>query len=683
MLNNFIKPSNMKNRLVYLIIFALCFVQNLIADSSWIVKTDKMSNDYVGIPIANGRIGILPWQEPFSVRHVVLNHVFDESQNPTERVSQVLLGLNPFCLSMCVDGEIVNANNVNEWAQELNMREATHLSRFTVAEKAEVEYTICALRNMPYAGMIRMRLKALKDTEINLVNSISVPEQYKVSTPHCNRIHIHGSYVPVLRKSASSLYRDVTVSASSAYIYDRNDKRFSLDCGTENNTLEINLKEGEMAEVFLVGSICSERDFIDPKNESDRQVVFALMEGAEKLFAAHRKAWDDLWKGDVIIEGDEEAQHMVRLALYSLYSFARAGSGLSVSPMGLSARGYNGHIFWDTEIWMFPPMLLMNQGIARSMMDYRTDRLQAACDKADAYGFEGAMFPWESDDAGEESCPTWALTGPLQHHITADIAIAAWNYYCVTRDAGWLREEGYPLIKEAADFWTSRVTKNDDGSYSILNVVCADEYAEGVDDNAYTNGAVIRALQAATKAAKACGLPANPTWESIASGLRILAFEDDITREHATYDGRMIRQADANLLGYPLGLITDKNRLKRDLEYYLERIDKENGPAMSYAVFAVQYARLGDADKAYRMFQRSYRPNIRAPFGVMAETATSMNPYFATGAGGLLQSVICGFAGLEITDEGIRQVPSVLPKHWKKLTVTGVGPEGKTYVKEK
>ncbi len=674
----------MKLRIILPLLAVLCFAGSAAAENdSWVLGTDKISDDYVGVPVANGGIGILPWQEPLSVRHVVLNHVFDENQNPVERVSQVLWGLNPFCINMRIDGVPVSRENISGWSQNLDMREAVHNSHFTALGQVEVGYSISALRNMPYAGLIRLELKALKDTEISLSNSIIVPEQYKEPEGHCNKIMMHGVSVPVMRRSAPSLYRDILVSASSAYIYDRSDRRFALDCDTESNNITISLKKGEAVQLALVGSVCSERDFLDPKNESDRQVIFALMEGAEKLSAAHARAWADMWKGDIIIEGDDEAQKVVRLALYSLYSFAREGSRLSISPMGLSERGYNGHIFWDTEIWMFPPMLMMNQGIARAMMDYRTDRLDAACRKADSYGFKGAMFPWESDDAGEESCPTWALTGPLQHHITADIAIAAWNYYCVTRDERWLRDEGSALIMEAADFWVSRATRNEDGSYSILNVVCADEYAEGVDDNAYTNGAAIRALQAAVKAAEICGVAANPAWAEVASGLRILSFEDGITREHATYDGREIKQADVNLLGYPLGLVTDKNHLKRDLEYYLERIDKKNGPAMSYAVFTVQYARLGDAEKAYEMFLRSYRPNMRSPFGVLAETATSMNPYFATGAGGLLQSVINGFAGLEITDEGIKQVPSVMPKHWKKLTITGVGPEGVTFVKER
>ena len=132
------------------------------------------------------------------------------------------------------------------------------------------------------------------------------------------------------------------------------------------------------------------------------------------MMDGHRKLWNELWEGDIMIEGDDEAQRAVRFALYNLYSNARKGSRLSISPFGLSAQGYNGHIFWDTEFWMYPPMLFMNQGIARTMMDYRTDRLEAACQRALSYGYEGAMFPWESDDAGEESCPTWALTGAFE-----------------------------------------------------------------------------------------------------------------------------------------------------------------------------------------------------------------------------------------------------------------------------
>ena len=62
-----------------------------------------------------------------------------------------------------------------------------------------------------------------------------------------------------------------------------------------------------------------------------------------------------------VVEGENNAQRAVRFALYHLYSFAREGTAYSLSPMGLSGLGYNGHVFWDTELWMYPPLLVLNR----------------------------------------------------------------------------------------------------------------------------------------------------------------------------------------------------------------------------------------------------------------------------------------------------------------------------------
>jgi trehalose/maltose hydrolase-like predicted phosphorylase len=158
-----------------------------------------------------------------------------------------------------------------------------------------------------------------------------------------------------------------------------------------------------------------------------------------------------------------------------------------------------------------------------------------------------------------------------------------------------------------------------------------------------------------------------------------LKFGDGVTREHATYNGEGIKQGDVNLLAYPLKEITDPQQIRKDLAYYETRVPNEGTPAMTQAVFATLYARLGDAEKAYHWFKDAYIPNLNPPFRVIAETKGGTNPYFATGAGGILQSVIMGFGGIDITPEGLRQVKSALPKSWKSLTITGVGPQKKTY----
>jgi trehalose/maltose hydrolase-like predicted phosphorylase len=128
-----------------------------------------------------------------------------------------------------------------------------------------------------------------------------------------------------------------------------------------------------------------------------------------------------------------------------------------------------------------------------------------------------------------------------------------------------------------------------------------------------------------------------------------------------------------------MDIVRDEADIRRDLAYYEPRLSPD-GPAMGAAILATLYSRLGEPEKAYGLFQKSYQPNEVPPFGVLAETAGGTNPYFATGAGGMLQSVIFGFGGLEITDEGIVQKKGVLPKAWTSLTITGVGPEEKTFV---
>jgi len=671
-------------------IHALCFILGIILSATsiraeeerlWQLHAVDIQAPYAPAPMANGCIGILPQKEPFAVEHVMLNHVFDAASPHV--VSRVMRGINPFCLSMKIDNKKVDTSNISDWQQTIDMRRAVHQTSFQTLEKADVSYELCALRNLPYAGLIRVTVQACKDMLLEVRSGMGIPDDYSQSSIRHREMEADGNRMYMLESDATSRFGYRRVASTSSFLFNGEQIKPMYDEATRELFFSIQLKKGETFCFSLVGSVCSSRDFFDPYNEAERQVIYAVHEGEEALMQAHYRLWDELWQGDIRIEGDDDAQRIVRFALFNLYSSCRGGSRLSIPPMGLSLQGYNGHIFWDTELWMYPPMLLLNQDIARSMLDYRFDRLPAARKKALAYGYRGAMFPWESDDSGEEATPTHALTGPFEHHITADIGIACWNYYCVTRDMRWLQREGYPLLKEIADFWASRVTRNQDGSYSIHNVTGADEYANGVTDNAFTNGAASLALKYACQAAEICGEKVPEIWWEIGENIRILQFENGVTREHSTYKGEMIKQADANLLAYPLGVITDEYRQRQDLEYYAERIDQKDGPAMSYSVYCVQYARMGEADKAYEMFRRCYEPNLKKPFGVISETPTSNNPYFMTGAGGLLQAVLNGFCGLQITDEGIVQLPSALPSHWKRVTVTGVGSDKKTYVRER
>lgn len=172
----------MKARISCFFLLVFFFVQMVKGedDTLWQLHASDINAPYVGAPMANGGIGILPWKEPFSVRQVILNHVFD-TDGP-QGVSRVLKGINPFLMSMDVDGKEVNTECITNWKQCVDMKEATHNSSFRAAGKVDVGYSICALRNMPYAGLIRVDVKALSDVSLKVAARMDIPQEYSQPT---------------------------------------------------------------------------------------------------------------------------------------------------------------------------------------------------------------------------------------------------------------------------------------------------------------------------------------------------------------------------------------------------------------------------------------------------------------------------------------------------------------------
>jgi trehalose/maltose hydrolase-like predicted phosphorylase len=651
----------------------------------WTIRVQDINpNRYYGITAANGMIGIVSAPEPFKVKDVVLAGAYDNYGRG--RVSNFLRSFNLLNMYLDVDGRRVDAASASNFRQELDMRKARFTASFDLSDKASVEYSYYALRHLPFTVLMDVTVRAKKDITIGGSSVMEAPDALRDVQNYYNEIDRPHVVISLLTSSAKSPTGKLLMCASNTFLFpDPHGQEPRVIHEMWDNNMHLmkfarRLKAGETYRFSVAGSSMTSAHHDDPLNEAERLTIYAKLEGRDRLLQFHEKAWEDLWQSDIVIEGDPQSQQDVRSMLYHLYSFSREGTSLSPSPMGLSGLGYNGHVFWDTELWMYPAVLVMRPELAKSMIEYRFQRLDAAKRNAFSKGFRGAMFPWESAETGVEETPVWALSGPFEHHITACVGIAAWNYYCVTQDKDWLREKGWPILSATADFWTSRVERNGPGRYDIRNVVAADEWAENVDNNAFTNAAAKANLNAATAAAKVLGLSPVADWATVATNIPILQFPDGVTQEHASYKGEGIKQADVNLLAYPLKEITDPVRIRKDLEYYSKRVPDEGTPAMTQAAFTTLYARLGDAEKAWHWFQDSYLPNLNPPFRVIAETKGGTNPYFATGAGGIIQSVLMGFGGLDITPAGIVQVKSKLPPHWKSLTLKGIGPARKTYV---
>ena len=659
------------------------FSSKILGQSTWQIEAQEIDpNNYYGVTVANGMIGIVSAPEPLRVKDVVLNGVYDYYQRG--RVSNILKGFNHVNMNLDIDGRRIGRNDITDYRQTLDMKEAKLITTFT-APKVRVRHEIMALRHLPYTALINVTItNGDTPVEITPMSVLEAPNHLNDVRNTYSQIDRPHVLIPLLTSYAKSPSGRVSVAASNSFIFPEphgeEPELIHEDWDYNMHLLKFKkqLQPGEAYSFSIVASTCASEDYEDPLNEAERLTIYAKLEGKERLLKRHREAWSKLWQSDIIVEGDDDVQRDIRFALYHLYSFARAGTAYSLSPMGLSGLGYNGHVFWDTEIWMYPPLLIMQPDIAKSILEYRFERLEAAKQNAFSHGFDGSMYPWESAGDGSEDTPVWALTGPFQHHISGDIAWACWKYYQVTKDKDWLRTRGYPILKEVADFWTSRVERNGPGRYDINNVIGANEWEENIDNNAYTNGMAITALRYATQAAGVLGYTPDPDWNHVAENIPILTFPDGTTRENATYDGVMIKQADVNLLAYPMDIVSDPDQIKKDLEYYTPRMSPD-GPAMGLAILAILYNQLGEHNKAAKIFSGSYKPNEVPPFGVISETAGGTNPYFATGAGGMLQAVLAGFGGLRITDDGIVQQKAAVPSSWKSMQITGTGVEKKSF----
>ena len=668
-----------------LLILFFLFPAIAYSQDPWKIEVSKIDPaNYYGVTVANGMIGIVSSPEPFKVKDVVLAGAYDLYGRG--RVSNFLRSFNLLNMTLDIDGERIAARNVSNMKQTLDMHSAGFTASFDYGDKASVTYTYYSLRHLPFTVLMDVTVNAKKDISITGASVMEAPDALRDVQNYYNEIDRPHVVISLLTSSAKSPTGKLLMCASNSFLFSEQhgqEPRVIHEMWDNNMHLmkfSKKIKAGENYKFSIAGSSITSAHHDDPLNQAERLTIYAKLEGRERLLQFHQKAWDSLWKSDITIDGDAQAQQDVHSMMYHLYSFVREGTAYSPSPMGLSGLGYNGHVFWDTELWMYPALLVLHPPLAKSMIEYRYQRLEAAKRNAFANGFKGAMYPWESAETGVEETPVWALSGPFEHHITADVAIAAWNYYAVTQDKQWLREKGYPILSATADFWASRVERNGPGHYDIKNVVAADEWAENVDNNAFTNAAAKANLKYAVQAASILGIVANPDWTNVANNIPVLKMENGVTKEHATYHGEGIKQADVNLLSYPLKEITDVKQVQKDLEYYETRVPDAGTPAMTQAIFTLLYARLGNADKAYQWFKESYEPNLNPPFRVIAETKGGTNPYFATGAGGILQAVLMGFGGIEITPNGLSQVKSVLPKHWKSLTIKGIGSQKKTYV---
>ena len=230
-------------------IHALCFILGIILSATsiraeeerlWQLHAVDIQAPYAPAPMANGCIGILPQKEPFAVEHVMLNHVFDAASPHV--VSRVMRGINPFCLSMKIDNKKVDTSNISDWQQTIDMRRAVHQTSFHTLEKADVSCELCALRNLPYAGLIRVTVQACKDMLLEVHSGMGIPDDYSQSSIRYREMEADGNRMYMLESDATSRFGYRRVASTSSFLFNGEQIKPMYDEATRELFFSIQLK---------------------------------------------------------------------------------------------------------------------------------------------------------------------------------------------------------------------------------------------------------------------------------------------------------------------------------------------------------------------------------------------------------------------------------------------------------
>jgi protein-glucosylgalactosylhydroxylysine glucosidase len=315
--------------------------------------------------------------------------------------------------------------------------------------------------------------------------------------------------------------------------------------------------------------------------------------------------------------------------------------------------------------------------------------MQPARERAIQYGAKGTMYPWEADpQTGVDNTPHFAYHVYREIHVNADVAIAQWQYYLASGDQAWLKQYGWPVIREVAQFWASRVTYNQaKDRYEIMHVTSPDEAYDDVPNDSFTNAAARKALLIAIEAARQVGEPADPQWNEIATKMYIpfldkeqrhLDFDASVPHDKITWMGSSLVW-----LMYPnLDLSMSPQVRRNDFDFQLQelKVHGDDPNEMMMVMLAVGAAELGDAKTAGEWIQRNLVGFLKPPFHVRTETVANNAGYILATSAGFLQSMQYGLTGLRIDDKGLDPAyPPVLPPSWKSLTLRRISFRGKQY----
>ncbi|KMO44239.1 kojibiose phosphorylase [Methylobacterium tarhaniae] len=435
----------------------------------------------------------------------------------------------------------------------------------------------------------------------------------------------------------------------------------------------------------------------------------AVETGFASIVAQHRQDVERFWaRADVMVEGaSPRTQQAIRWNLFQLMQASERAEGHGIPARGLTGRTYEGHYFWDTEIYVLPFLVYTNPRIARSLLKYRYDMLEKARARARELGHRGATFPWRTIN-GEEASAYYAA-GTAQYHINADIAYALRKYVEISGDEEFLRLYGAEILVETARLWCDLGFFSDrlGGSFCINGVTGPDEYTAIVNNNCFTNLMARENMRYAARTVRRLAREHPDCFESLTRRTGLApdepdAWETAAERMYLPYDERrqvhpqddgfleleewdfagtpedhyplllhyhplnlyrsqVIKQADTVMAMFLLNDQFTPEAKRRNFEYYDPLTTHDS--SLSVCIQSIVSNEIGLREKALHYFNFALAMDMSDIGGNM------MHGAHIAAIGGTWLALIYGFAGLRDTQGRITFNPC-LPDAWSRLRFT-------------
>ncbi|WP_058301105.1 glycoside hydrolase family 65 protein [Gorillibacterium timonense] len=420
----------------------------------------------------------------------------------------------------------------------------------------------------------------------------------------------------------------------------------------------------------------------------------------EELLKQQRRYLDAFWKtSDILIENDQRLQEGIRFNLYQLLQSAGRDEHSNISAKGLSGEGYEGHYFWDTEIYMFPVFLMTSPELAKQLLLYRYSKLEQARERAREMGHaKGALYPWRTISGTE--CSSFFPSGTAQYHISADVAYSYIQYLLAEEDDEFLLRYGAEVLFETARLW-AEIGHYYEGRFHIDDVTGPDEYTCVVNNNYYTNVMAKHNLKWAYRSFERLKSYDEKGFQELCARLQVTEAEaqgwlqaaeamllpydeklginpqDDSFLRKAVWDFantpqdkhplllhyhpltlyryQVCKQADTVLAHFLLEDEQSEETIRRSYDYY-EAITTHDS-SLSSCIFSIMASKVGYHDKAYDYFIETARLDLDNTHGNTKDGLHMAN------MGGTWMAIVYGFAGTRLKETGLSLSPQI-PAGW-------------------